>query len=389
MSTSQEASAASPPPGPSYKKSPSPRSPRSPKSPRSPSPNAPGSPANLEQVTEQANEQEHVTADQVPFDESDIDSDEGIDNESFVSSTASLTSSMLEYRQLHGRTFQSYKSTEYWGPNDDRQNDGLDIAHHFITLLLGDNLYEAPIDEPKRVLDVGTGTGIWAIDVADAHPAAEVTGFDISPIQPSWVPPNCKFHIDDAQLEWTYPPASFDLIHIRALYGSIGDWPKLYGEAFKALEPGGYLENFEFTINLRSDVTSVRDDPKHVFKQWGQVFTEAMDRLGKTAEIGLDGRMKRYMEQAGFEDIVVKDYQLPCGGWSSDPRLKEVGIYNLAFLEESLEGFALFLLKEIMGWEYIEIQLLVANMRKAIRDMKLRPYYIVPNVYGRKPLTAE
>ncbi|CRK28291.1 hypothetical protein BN1723_018351, partial [Verticillium longisporum] len=68
---------------------------------------------------------------------------------------------------------------------------------------------------------------------------------------------------------------------------------------------------------------------------------------------------------------------------------KEVGIYNLAFLEESLEGFALFLLKEIMGWEYIEIQLLVANMRKAIRDMKLRPYYIVPNVYGRKPLTAQ
>ncbi|KAM0637125.1 hypothetical protein ACHAQF_009046 [Verticillium nonalfalfae] len=230
---------------------------------------------------------------------------------------------MLEYRQLHGQL-------QVDGPNDDRQNDGLDIAHHFITLLLGDKLYEAPIDEPKRVLDVGTGTGIWAIDVADAHPAAEVTGFDISPIQPFWVPPNCKFHIDDAQLEWTYPPASFDLIHIRALYGSIADWPKLYGEAFKALKPGGYLENFEFTISLCSDAPSVRDDPKHVFKQWGQVFTEAMDRLGKTAKI-----------------------------------------------EESLEGFALFLLKEIMGWEYIEILLLVANMRKAIRDVKLRPYYIV------------
>ncbi|PNH36643.1 hypothetical protein BJF96_g619 [Verticillium dahliae] len=246
---------------------------------------------------------------------------------------------MLEYRQLHG-------------------------PHHFITLLLGDKLYEAPIDEPKRVLDVGTGTGIWAIDVADAHPAAEVTGFDISPIQPFWVPPNCKFHIDDAQLEWTYPPASFDLIHIRALYGSIADWPKLYGEAFKALKPGGYLENFEFTISLCSDAPSVRDDPKHVFKQWGQ---------------------KRYMEQAGFENIVVKDYRLPCGGWSSDPRLKEVGIYNLAFLEESLEGFALFLLKEIMGWEYIEILLLVANMRKAIRDVKLRPYYIVPNFKVANP----
>lgn len=46
-------------------------------------------------------------------------------------------------------------------------------------------------------------------------------------------------------------------------------------------------------------------------------------------------------------------------------------------MEQSLEGFALFLLKEIMGWEYTEVQVFVATMRKAIRDPKLRPYYIV------------
>ena len=27
------------------------------------------------------------------------------------------------------------------------------------------NLYLAPITNPKRVLDLGTGTGIWAMDI--------------------------------------------------------------------------------------------------------------------------------------------------------------------------------------------------------------------------------
>lgn len=39
-------------------------------------------------------------------------------------------------------------------------------------------------------MDVGTGTGIWAIDMADRFPNAQVKGIDFSPIQPNWVPPN-------------------------------------------------------------------------------------------------------------------------------------------------------------------------------------------------------
>ena len=30
------------------------------------------------------------------------------------------------------------------------------------------------VDDAKRVLDVGTGSGIWAIDYADTHPESEV-----------------------------------------------------------------------------------------------------------------------------------------------------------------------------------------------------------------------
>jgi ubiquinone/menaquinone biosynthesis C-methylase UbiE len=73
------------------------------------------------------------------------------------------------------------------------------------------------------VLDLGTGTGIWAIDFADAFPNTQVTGTDISPIQPSWVPPNLKFEIEDFTEEWTFPGNTFDYIHMRYLYGSVPD----------------------------------------------------------------------------------------------------------------------------------------------------------------------
>lgn len=40
-------------------------------------------------------------------------------------------------------------------------------------------LYKAPVHRPQRVLDLGTGTGIWPIDYATDHPEAEVIGLDL------------------------------------------------------------------------------------------------------------------------------------------------------------------------------------------------------------------
>jgi len=104
-------------------------------------------------------------------------------------------------------------------------------------------LYRAPIADgrpPGRILDVGTGTGIWALEMADEFPNAIVIGTDLSPIQPTWVPPNCKFYIDDAEAELAYPmDEHFDFIHGRGLSGGIADWPRFYGQVYQNLKPGG------------------------------------------------------------------------------------------------------------------------------------------------------
>ena len=39
-------------------------------------------------------------------------------------------------------------------------------------------------------------------------------------------------------------------------------------------------------------------------------------------------------------------------------------------LNESVEGFALFLPREIMGWEHERVQVFVAEMRNALRNTK-------------------
>lgn len=103
-----------------------------------------------------------ITEDPEP---ADGDRDSVFDDSDAQSSTASLTESILRYRTLHGRTYHSTIGTaEAWQPNDEAHAEVMDMNHHLNTLVLGDKLFLAPIPKDvQNVLDVGTGTGIWAM----------------------------------------------------------------------------------------------------------------------------------------------------------------------------------------------------------------------------------
>ncbi|RYP49361.1 hypothetical protein DL768_004921 [Monosporascus sp. mg162] len=267
--------------------------------------------------------------------EDDADSALGFDT---ASTTASLSASIMDYRIIHGRTYHSEKhGNVYWGPNDDRQNESLDIYHHVFTLLFDGKIYAAPLEKNiQKVLDVGTGTGLWAIDFADEYPGAEVVGTDLSPIQPYWIPPNCKFEIDDAELPWTWPEGTFDYIHIRHLLGSISDWPRLFKQAFAALKPGGYVESFEADASFESDDGSVTPDSP--LKRWANMSREGGKKLGKSFIIYQDNLQVTGVQEAGFTDITVKNFKIPVGPWAADPKLSEIGQYIQCAIEQDLEG---------------------------------------------------
>jgi hypothetical protein len=69
-------------------------------------------------------------------------------------------------------------------------------------------------------------------DVADSTPGAEVKAIDVSPIQPSWIPPNVRFEIDDYNQDWGYENR-FDLIHTREILGTVPDWPEFFRKAYR------------------------------------------------------------------------------------------------------------------------------------------------------------
>ena len=99
----------------------------------------------------------------------------------YDTSTASLTSSINEYILEHGRRYHAY-----FGPNkslmpiDDTEQDRLDLHHEIFLKILDGKLHLAPIgNNPQKILDIGTGTGIWAIDIAEMYPSAHVIGTDI------------------------------------------------------------------------------------------------------------------------------------------------------------------------------------------------------------------
>lgn len=91
---------------------------------------------------------------------SDSDADSAFDANS--SASTSIASSILNYEYTNGRRYHGYRSGAYVLPNDDEEQDRLDLLHHIFLLMLDGKLYDAPMAHPpQRVLDIGTGTGIW------------------------------------------------------------------------------------------------------------------------------------------------------------------------------------------------------------------------------------
>ncbi|ENH64805.1 hypothetical protein FOC1_g10005570 [Fusarium oxysporum f. sp. cubense race 1] len=373
----------------------------------------------------------------------DAETDEGFDGHSdsdldsalgsnVADSTYSLSSSIFEYRTLHGRTYHSDRGTaQYWASNDDQASQSLDIAHHFTLLLLEDKLHLAPLKpDIQRVLDIGTGTAIWAIDFADEHPhvevvgteispiqptwmpsnlqlasndeqqnesmdivdfadqfpGAKVVGTDISPIQPSWVPPNLEFHIDDCTQPWTFAPDSIDFVHMRYLFGSIKDWSALFKEAFRTCRPGGWVESHEASAMMESDDGTVTDTS--AMHEWGRFFIEGGKKMGQPCTIIEDDLQQKCMREAGFEDIQVADYKIAIGGWPKDKKMREIGQYVLAALEQDFEGYVLYMASQLLGWSMQEVKVYCAQLRRELRSTANHPFFRYRAVYGRKLQTS-
>ena len=238
-------------------------------------------------------------------------------------------------------------------------------------MTLNNTISFAPIETPSAVLDVGTGTGIWAIDFADANPQAEVVGIDISPIQPGYVPPNLQFEIADADEEWTFAPR-FDLVHSRVMNDlSLRNWPFFYQEAFKSLRPGGWVECQELDYRCRSDDNTMPEDSP--LKMWEDEWTRAIQKTGLNGFCRPEV-VEQQMRDAGFINITRRDFKLPIGPWPKDQRLREAGMLGLANLVYGMYGLSVKLFTALLDYTIEQLEVFLVSVRKDVKNKRAHRY---------------
>lgn len=239
---------------------------------------------------------------------------------------------------------------------------------------MDNQLHLAPINpHPQKILDLGTGTGIWAIDMAEKYPGSEVIGMDTAVVQPTYVPPNCIFEVDDVENEWLYQRNSFDFIHCREIVMAVRDWPRLMSQAYDTLKPGGHIQLSASYPVFASDDGSLPPGSAHA--EVGEIFFEMGEKLGVSGRHPL--KWKSQLIEAGYTDVVERPLKVPTSPWPKDPRMKHIGALELVHFRDGVSNIFARGYTQILGGDPNYFQVLMANARREALDRYMHSYLLL------------
>ncbi|CAJ0546853.1 Ff.00g014800.m01.CDS01 [Fusarium sp. VM40] len=281
------------------------------------------------------------------------------DSETLSSSATSLNTSIYQHAFENGRRYHQYRHGTYPIPNDDAEQNRDDMKHAMMLELTSGNLFFSPIgDNPQKIIDLATGTGIWAIDIADKFPSASVIGVDLSPIQPSWVPPNLKFMVDDIEDEWMHGN-DFDFVHMRCIS------PWLKDEAHETWRLDRVQE-----LDARANCDDGSLAPDAPLAKFFDTAEKAVASFGMKFRAGEN--LREPLEKAGFTNVSCKVLKVPIGTWAKDKKLRLVGLYLKTAVSDMFGAMAAKPLRKILGPE--EIEVFLAHARKDLENVKIHSY---------------
>lgn len=160
---------------------------------------------------------------------------------------------------VRGRTHA--RGIPYALPRDSEEMNRLDFQHYVLRQAFKGN-FLAPIENPLAILDVGTGTGRWAREVATVFPSANVIGLDLNapPVDEKaeaggeeMRPSNYGFVPGNILEGLPFTDASFDFVHMRLLVLALPHdrWPFVANELIRVTRPGGWVESVEVIADER------------------------------------------------------------------------------------------------------------------------------------------
>ncbi|RAQ97136.1 class I SAM-dependent methyltransferase [Thermogemmatispora tikiterensis] len=263
----------------------------------------------------------------------------------------------------------------YLLPKDLGEVNRLDFQHYVLRAILRGN-YLAPIQQPRRILDIGCGTGQWAFELAQQFPQAEVIGLDLEQVKPSVSPPpNYRFVQGDILQGLPFDDNSFDFVHQRLLVLAIPQaaWPAAVQELARVTAPGGWLELVEVSIHI-SDLISPAGPAN-------EQFVSLLGQLSALRGIDSEGTVMRsldqYLAQAGLINIQRHPIQVPIGDWAG-----RIGALSALDIHEAWKAISAPLAARFHLPEQ-EILQLIDRARQEWNE--LHSYGTFTVAYGQKP----
>ncbi|KAI8225905.1 Secondary metabolism regulator LAE1 [Colletotrichum sp. SAR 10_96] len=325
------------------------------------------------------------------------DDDDGDDSDA-GSDYSSVSVDELPPIRSYGHTYHG--SGVLLMPNDESERARLEIQHQLFKLCLEGGLTatKLPKDRPLNILDIGSGTGNWAIEMAQQYPQAKIMGVDLSAaLLPTNVPSNVVFEVEDATDPWDREKNSLDFVHMRNLVGGgVPEWKPLFEQAYEHLKPGGMIEFAEVRPRYFDLIDSSSDEPsaptneeeKNGPMAGCREFELRFAQMAQIAGVDFDPipKIPSILTDVGFEKVGRWSDLVPIQAVGHDEKMVRKGAQFAQMLEYGgLENYSLAVFAK-GGWDENDTRALLQRVHKESRDPANEAYGKVSFVTARKPM---
>ncbi|HEX6541066.1 MAG TPA: methyltransferase domain-containing protein [Ktedonobacterales bacterium] len=280
------------------------------------------------------------------------------------------------FRLFGGR--QHLAAMPYPLPKDLGEINRLDFQHFLLRTGLRGN-FAAPLQQPRDILDVGCGSGRWAMEMATLFPAARVVGLDlVAPPDDTRSlgqgldvrPTNYIFTAGNILEGLPFPDQSFDFVHQRLLFSAIprDRWPAVIQELVRVTRPGGWIE--------LAEIGAATDGGPGFMGLW-----QAWSNLAATRNVdfAMSQRIGQMLRDGGLVNVQQRVVTFPVGEWGG--RIGRASATDYLALAGALRAGVIA--QQIMSDEQYDA--LSARAKKEFaqrRNQGFQPFHVA---YGQRP----